>query len=222
MFRPKHLSNAATALVLASLLSLGVHPVSASDIASPCPKVGATKKTNGVFYRCVKDTKRLKRWRIVSSPATPTTSTTSATSTTSTVAATCVNGGVCEVGDLGPGGGTVFYDAGSMQSWGRYLEAAPSDLAQGFFWDDAVNLARSYVGGGYSNWRLPTKDELAFLFTNKGVLTGLDTSRNSFYWSSTEYTQHGNNHAWGLSLYSGKPMFGGKFTRCSVRPIRAF
>jgi hypothetical protein len=28
------------------------------------------------------------------------------------------------VGDTGPGGGIIFYDAGSIQSWGRYLEVA--------------------------------------------------------------------------------------------------
>jgi hypothetical protein len=38
----------------------------------------------------------------------------------------CANGGVCSLGDTGPGGGTVFYDAGSQQSWGRYLEIAKS------------------------------------------------------------------------------------------------
>ena len=28
------------------------------------------------------------------------------------------------VGEIGPGGGTIFYDAGSVQMWGRYLEVA--------------------------------------------------------------------------------------------------
>jgi hypothetical protein len=44
---------------------------------------------------------------------------------------TCANGGNCFVGDTGPGGGIIFYDAGSTQSWGRYLEAACAGWSDG-------------------------------------------------------------------------------------------
>ena len=39
--------------------------------------------------------------------------------------APCAAGGPCRVGDVGPGGGIVFHDAGARQSWGRFLEVAP-------------------------------------------------------------------------------------------------
>jgi hypothetical protein len=45
----------------------------------------------------------------------------------SSTLASCANGGLCNLGDTGPGGGTIFYDAGSTQSWGRYIEASPID-----------------------------------------------------------------------------------------------
>ena len=35
------------------------------------------------------------------------------------------------MGNTGPGGGKVFYDAGTIKSWGRYLEAAPTDYKVG-------------------------------------------------------------------------------------------
>ena len=35
------------------------------------------------------------------------------------------------MGNTGPGGGKVFYDAGTIKSWGRYLEAAPNDYKVG-------------------------------------------------------------------------------------------
>ena len=38
----------------------------------------------------------------------------------------CVADGICPIGSKGPGGGVIFYDFGSQQSWGRYLEYAPN------------------------------------------------------------------------------------------------
>ena len=36
----------------------------------------------------------------------------------------------------GPAGGVIFYDAGSVQSWGRYLEAAANDQSSNIQWYD--------------------------------------------------------------------------------------
>ena len=52
------------------------------------------------------------------------------------LAATCASGGECKIGDTGPGGGVVFFDAGSGMRWGRYLEAARTNLADNVSWCD--------------------------------------------------------------------------------------
>ena len=53
--------------------------------------------------------------------------------------ATCSAGTSCQVGDIGPAGGVVFYDAGSKQSWGRWLEASPASCqTSGKVWRNAA------------------------------------------------------------------------------------
>ena len=50
------------------------------------------------------------------------------------LAASCATGGHCIVGNKGPGGGTIVFDAGSVQWWGQYLEALPLTTGSGLPW----------------------------------------------------------------------------------------
>jgi hypothetical protein len=67
----------------------------------------------------------------------PTTTTTVPSATTTTVAPTTTTTTTTTttlapvVGGAGPSGGIVFYDAGSVQSWGRYLEVACAGWSDG-------------------------------------------------------------------------------------------
>lgn len=49
-------------------------------------------------------------------------------------AASCAKGGLCTVGNKGPAGGTIVFDAGSVQWWGQYLEALPLATGSGLPW----------------------------------------------------------------------------------------
>jgi hypothetical protein len=49
----------------------------------------------------------------------------------------------------------------------------------------AAKLCSDLVLGGYSDWYLPSKDELFMLYTNRALISGFATGN---YWSSSEYS----------------------------------
>lgn len=66
-------------------------------------------------------------WQLqVPRPTTVVTTTVNVATSSTVPRLTCATGGECRVGDIGAGGGVVFYVAETPQWWGRYMEAAPN------------------------------------------------------------------------------------------------
>ena len=86
----------------------------------------------------------------------------------------------------------------------------------------AAGLARAYAGGGYSDWYLPSKDELNQLYLNRVAIGGFDTTTYPpYYWSSSESEQDGTT-AWNQTFEDGTPCSFYKYFTYRVRAVRAF
>ncbi|MFM8722563.1 MAG: hypothetical protein ACKOEJ_07605, partial [Acidimicrobiaceae bacterium] len=85
-----------------------------------------------------------------------------ATEVASASAAPCSSDGTgCSVGSVGPGGGIIFYDAGSPQWWGRYLEAKTTSVSAAGVWGSAIfnpHVANKEIGMGKVNSKLMLQD----------------------------------------------------------------
>lgn len=164
------------------------------------------------------------------------------------------------VGDVGPGGGVVFYVAAEPFLCGpvlekdcRFLEAAPLEgdavrvwaedpwiardvsgagmtsvgsgaantraiVEQGNIDPDvsAAAYADTYVNNGYSDWYLPSKDEIFELYEQREVA---EASERNNYWTSSGYDF---NTVWNQSFVEGPQHRRLKFDQITVRPVRAF
>ncbi len=80
----------------------------------------------------------------------------------------------------------------------------------------AAKLCADLDLGGYTDWYLPSKDELNKLYLNKVVVGGF---ASAYYWSSTEYA---NDIAWSQYFANGGLSQHFKNATNYVRAVRAF
>ena len=149
------------------------------------------------------------------------------------------------IGDTGPAGGKVFYLTDATREHG--LEAAPVDQSNRTEWGcygrvvggtnmaigtgkanttainlycssgTAASIAASYSLNGFSDWYLPSFDELSLLYAQKTIVGGF---ANSWYWSSTEL-----NSIIARSQYFGDGTQDGSYKNSKdvrAREVRAF
>lgn len=82
----------------------------------------------------------------------------------------------------------------------------------------AASICEQLEVNGYSDWFLPSKDELNILYYQKAAgLVG--TFVDNFYWSSTENSSNG---AWSQSFINGANSSASKDGAYYIRAIRAF
>ncbi len=116
------------------------------------------------------------------------------------------------------GGGIIF----SLDSTGKHgLIASAEDQSSWSEWVNALLICRKYRGGGFSDWYLPSKDELdnLYKYCNAVADTLESDDKTSVYWTSTEISA---THAWAQNFSNGTQISGAKDALARVRPVRAF
>ena len=118
-------------------------------------------------------------------------------------------------------GGIIFYvEASGQHGW----IAATKDMlghtegySEGHFsWNDAIARCSDFNDKGYSDWRLPTKNELNKLYYAKTAVGGFV---GAVYWSSSESIA---SSAWGQGFGGGSQYYDNEDGKGRVRPVRAF
>ena len=80
----------------------------------------------------------------------------------------------------------------------------------------AAKLCYDLVLNGFSDWYLPSKDELNKLYLNRTAIGGFAAA---VYWSSSEFS---NGYAWYQYFVNGIQHNNGKYSTFYVRAVRAF
>lgn len=118
-----------------------------------------------------------------------------------------------KIGDKGPGGGTIFLIEGN-------IAYECSDVLGNYHWLIADNICKKFRGGGKSDWRLPTKEQLNYIYKNlrtKGIIND-----DTCHWSSTKYVEESDVYVWAQYFDDGHPQDMVLAMDNTVRAVRAF
>ena len=115
------------------------------------------------------------------------------------------------------GGGKVFYITPNALH-GLIAETQDQAVTTWYSANDAISFSsnHSVAGQNYTDWRLPTKNELNLLYIQRTVVGGF---ANGSYWSSSEVD---DVNAWYQAFYSGSQNVGSKSFTFTVRAVRSF
>jgi hypothetical protein len=85
----------------------------------------------------------------------------------------------------------------------------------------AAKICADLTLGGYTDWFLPSKDELNQMYINKTTLEAVSefTALSNYYWSSSEIAY---DYAWSQNVHNGNQLYYNKDFTFYVRAVRAF
>ena len=116
-----------------------------------------------------------------------------------------------KIGEKGPGGGIIFFAENNT-----YMEYIVKTGR--FRWNEAMAEAKNYRGGGFTDWRLPTREEQLLLFRSVRE-NRLEIIPYEIFWSSSEIS---NNTAWYRNFSGGRQGSAGKTSFFRILFIRDF
>ncbi|WP_293675328.1 DUF1566 domain-containing protein [Thiolapillus sp.] len=130
------------------------------------------------------------------------------------------------------GDGTVTHQSTGLMWMKCPLGQSGVDCATGishtYTWEGALQAADATTYAGYSDWRLPNKNELSSILErrcsgpaiNATVFPGIPHSYSFYFWSSSPYA-HGSGNAWLVDFGDGGNYRAYRYDSRHVRLVRS-